>query len=169
MDTQLERGGFSNVHSGSTSPDLHMAAEAERDSSGDAYHRDAETGSDLVADFSSYEQSGSGQYRDLGDRWISGIPAVYSPVRTGRVARSVLAWSCSASASEASGSLVEREAEEEFKRVWARMRRYEKDSRQLIRVSESVKTLARKVDRFSLAVTGLATAVVGDIIAHYVR
>lgn len=49
------------------------------------------------------------------------------------------------------------------------MERFEKDSRDLIRVSEAVKVLAKKVDRFSFAVTSFALAVVVDIASHYIK
>ena len=62
---------------------------------------------------------------------------------------------------------MDRETRDEFRKVWKRMEQYDKDSRDLIRVSESVKGLAKKVSQFSLAVTGLATAIVADIVTHY--
>lgn len=64
---------------------------------------------------------------------------------------------------------MDRETETEFKRVWAKMKQYEADSRELIRVSVVLKTLGKKVDRFSFAVTTLAITVVADLIAHYVK
>lgn len=64
---------------------------------------------------------------------------------------------------------MDQESEKEFQRVWKRMERFEKDSRDLIRVSEAVKVLAKKVDRFSFAVTSFALAVVVDIASHYIK
>lgn len=64
---------------------------------------------------------------------------------------------------------MEREAENEFKRVWRKLDQTEKDSRELIRVSEAVKVLAKKVDRFSGAVTLLSITIAGDLLSHYVK
>jgi hypothetical protein len=64
---------------------------------------------------------------------------------------------------------VDRDAENEFRRVWRRLDKTDEDRLQLVRVTESVKTLAKKVDRFSLAVTGLAITVTADVISHYIK
>lgn len=64
---------------------------------------------------------------------------------------------------------MEREAENEFKRVWKKLDQSEKDSRELIRVSEAVKVLAKKVDRFSAAVTLLAVTITADLLSHYIK
>lgn len=64
---------------------------------------------------------------------------------------------------------MDRETDNELKRIWRKLEKTDQDSRELIRVSESVKYLAKKVDRFSLAVTGLAMTVVADVITTHLR
>lgn len=64
---------------------------------------------------------------------------------------------------------MEREAENEFRRVWKRLDKTEEDRLELVRVSEAVKFLAKKVDRFSGAVTLLAVTVTADLISHYIK
>lgn len=61
------------------------------------------------------------------------------------------------------------ETTREFRRLRAELKQYEKDSRELIRVSESVKALAKKVDHFSWAVTSMAVTVAADLISHYIK
>lgn len=64
---------------------------------------------------------------------------------------------------------MDRESENEFKRVWRKLDQTEKDSRELVRVSEAVKVMAKKLDRFSSAVTLLAVTVAGDLVSHYIK
>lgn len=64
---------------------------------------------------------------------------------------------------------MDRDAENEFKRVWRKLDATEKDGRELARVAESVKFLAKKVDRFSWAVTTLAITVVAELITSHIK
>lgn len=64
---------------------------------------------------------------------------------------------------------MDAETKDEFRRIRERMKQYEEDSRQLIRVTVVVKALAKKVDRFSLAVSTLAVTVLADLVSHYIK
>lgn len=64
---------------------------------------------------------------------------------------------------------MDRDTDNEFKRVWRKLDKTENDRLELVRVSESVKFLAKKVDRFSLAVTTLAITVVADLISSHLK
>lgn len=64
---------------------------------------------------------------------------------------------------------MEREAENEFKRVWRKLDKAEEVALAQARMSEAVKYLAKKVDRFSWAVTTLAITVVADLISTHIK
>lgn len=64
---------------------------------------------------------------------------------------------------------MDREAQSEFKRVWLKLDKTENDRLELVRVSEAVKVMAKKLDRFSGAVTLLAVTVAADLISHYIK
>ena len=64
---------------------------------------------------------------------------------------------------------MDRESQNEFKRVWSKLDKTEADRLELVRVSEAVKVMAKKLDRFSSAVTLLAVTVAADLISHYIK
>lgn len=64
---------------------------------------------------------------------------------------------------------MDRDTSEEFKRIWKSLEQSQKDGRELTRVSTSLQFLAKKVDRFSYAVTALAITVVADLINAHIK
>lgn len=159
-----------NVHSDFASVNVYLAAEEDRDSPGNLDYHYSTTGSDSTSNRASLERAGSGQYWALGHCGIHGLSAVRaSHVAKWCAASSGISGTNSAPAPEASGPLVDRESENEFKRVWRRLDKTEEDRLQLVRVGEAVKFLAKKVDRFSAAVTLLAVTVTADLISHYIK
>lgn len=64
---------------------------------------------------------------------------------------------------------MDRDTSDEFNRVWKRLEKADEDRLQLVRVTEAVKTLTRKLDRFSFVVSTFALTVLADVISHYIK
>lgn len=61
------------------------------------------------------------------------------------------------------------EIKNEFRHVWDRMKQFEEDSRTLLVLNSTMKRLGKQVNRMTLAATGIMTAVVADLITHWIH
>lgn len=61
---------------------------------------------------------------------------------------------------------MDQETRTEFSKVWNRMSQFEEDSRSLLVLNETVKTLSSKVDGVTRAGYGIILAVITDLATH---